>query len=425
MKSTRLLLFLTFLLIIINVFPQKRVIYPFKKFDGKELQEAIDKCYNSGDILILPRNATFKCSNLIALRSNIDGNNSTLMFYGNKIENLCIIEDLIKIERLRIDGINVQDVKNGLFVKSNMKGIGTCYINIDVRNLKSNSEHDVNGISIYKNNTYSHLKNKFYIRANIENIIGKENHIIGDLTGSATGISYYSSSKNSADELILEECNIKNISNHEDSQGIYIGCLENNIQNKVLINKCSITNALKRGVKIQHPNVKITNCYVDNSSIAYDSYAPNTSFKNCNGFNCKIYFHINSNKCLIEHSELIAKTPFPSIQILSCKDIIISNISIQSLMNYPSIEHNIIYINASEVEFNNLKIKGTNKTGSAIVIQGNSHVKIKAGIISYTNTGIYSKYANGDLYIEDVTFKGLSKEYRKVNSYMRMQKNYF
>ncbi len=370
---------------------------------------------------------TYRCDSYLQVKGNVEGNNTTLMFYGTvasgPAKSLVYQEDKGSLRNFTIDGTNVEDVGSGLFVNTDFAQDGTCYYELTIQNISTNSTADqtTNGAVFFKASDASvNLNSDLDIRLRVENVVANGDGGIGDNRGSATGILVSFNGTGTASRVNIHDCYVFNVSSGatpaEDSSGIntYTGDFQVfGSKGVYTISNCDIKQCYKRAVKVQSQNTLIENVVADATSTegAFETYAFNTTFHKCSSLNSSnVAFSTNWRHTTFSDCYVHQVGNDRAVRLYSnSSDTFISKLRILTSSSYASNDIGILDIDTpNPVTIDNVIINCTTDTGSAITITSNaSSADIIISNVQSTGTyyGLHSIDAQGTVKVNNSVFR--------------------
>ena len=237
-------------------------------------------------------NGTYRCSAQIHMKGDVDGQGSTLMFYGSVIPFLVYQNSMGNLRNFTINGANVTSCQVGLQVDTDFVFKNYCSYDIAVKNISnSNNTQPCTGAQFFKGSGSTNLKSLLDIRIQVTNVVATSNGVLGDNGGKATGILVGFNASLSDGNVVVHDCNVDTVSSgganpYEDSDGIHLliaGHESAAGRGLVQVRDCVVRNTKKRGYKIQAPNALVDNCICYGNDVlgGFETYAYNTTFSNC------------------------------------------------------------------------------------------------------------------------------------------------
>ena len=389
-------------------------------------------------LVLLEPNATYKCSAQLNVKGSVDGQYATLEFHSTSFINALVFQDVEgSLRNFTIDGANVTDGNRGLSVDTNYTQTQTCYYDLVVKNISTNStaDHGCTAALFFQNSSdTNNLNPQLDIKIDCENIVANGDNTGGNSRGVARGIHVGFNNTGTDAKVYIHDCTIDTISSggsnfDEDSDGVHVQTADYqtaNAKGTYLIDNVTCYYCYKRGFKVQAPNTTIRNCinYGQNTSEGFATYSANTVYDNCKnllgsntGFSSD-WLDTTMNNC---YAEITGNSHAVALNA-DCERAKINGMTIKSTATFTNNQLSQIIFkgeNASVHTLTNIYMTGTTNTGSGIsfigtctdtpIIDGLYINGFEYGVIGFNNTGRV-RIRNMDL---TVTHSGL---YREGNS---------
>lgn len=388
--------------------------------DTMAIQEALTAA--AGKTLILAQNAVYKCTAGLMISGDINGQGATLKFYGAAISYLVSQSVEASLSDFIIDGANVTSCQAGLFVDTDFVQADKCRWDLTINNISnSNNTQGCSGALIYKSSSASvNLNSDLDIRINVSGVTATGNGTEGDTGGKASGILVAFNGTGCNGNVIIHDSVVKNVSSgatypEEDSDGIHIFQGDFNVETaggKWTVENCSVSDARKRGVKVQAPNAYINNCRATGLMLAgFETYAYYTTFDGCAYRGTRMAFSTSlAGANIVNCFGRGSSTDQPVIAVYSASN----NTKISNSIFIAAVSRVSEYVGvikfypgglgSSTVLDNVTLICGTN-TGSGIYIDGGPHYVTARGVsVEGVRTGAFLYQADGSFTAIDSSF---------------------
>jgi hypothetical protein len=254
-----------------------------------QLQAACDAA--AGKTLLLEPNATYRCTDQIHMKGDVDGQGAMLMFYGAAISYLVYQDSMGSLRNFTIDGDNVSSCQAGLQVDTDFVFTGYCNYDLTIKNISNNNNtQPCSGAQFFKGSGATNLNSYLDIRLQVKNVVATANGIPGDSGGKASGIIVGFNAAGTNGNVVIHDCNVETVSSggvdpYEDSDGIHLLIAGHTTSKLGLyeIRDCVTKDCKKRGYKIQSQNTLVTNCicYGQDTKAGFETYGLNATYFNC------------------------------------------------------------------------------------------------------------------------------------------------
>jgi hypothetical protein len=254
----------------------------------------LNSAFNAGvgKLVKLSPGATYRCTGQIHIKGDVDGQGSTLMFYGTKIQYLVYQDSMGSLRNFTIDGDNVSSCVAGLQVDTDFVFTGYCNYDLSIKNISnSDNTESCSGAQFFKSSSATHLNSFLDIRLQVTSVVATSNGTGGESGGKASGIIVGFNAAGTNGNIVVHDCTVDTVSSggvdpYEDSDGIHMaiaGYVTPPVYGLVQIRNCVVKNAKKRGYKIQAANVMLENCvcYGQDTLAGFETYSYNTTFLTC------------------------------------------------------------------------------------------------------------------------------------------------
>lgn len=320
------------------------------------------------------------------------------------------------IRNISIDGAAVIDATYGIFTDlSFYSPVHEVYSGIIVSNLTSTINAS-NGILIYRASSSAEISGSLTIQnCKIENISG---------SSVAKGIMVSCNNDSPVMSVTIKDNVVDTVTPAYDGDAIHVtnGTYDNSDPavsiGQAVISGNTIRSSLpmKRGIKVQWKNCKVTNNHVfgDNITIGYDTYSYGTVFdgNSYTGSGGEVFNAHGSDMVYISNSSIVFNGSAQVIRLQDSTNCNLSNITIEYNGTASTPELGMIFLeqisNPSTVFATNINIYGTTQQASGFVIKGASRLYLSNSTVHDCAYGIYNQYSSGFCKVDNCDFFGVS-----------------
>jgi len=359
----------------------------------------------AGILTVFEEGATYKVTSGLIAYGAIEGNNSTLMFYGAAIYSLLYTNSAGNIKNFVIDGTNVTSCARGLAVDTDFAQEGWNYYELTIQNISNtDNTQPAEGASFFRFSGATQTTGYFDIKINVFNITATANGVVGDNGGAAMGVGFSCNGPSQNVNVVIHDSIIKNISPAEDSIGIYLLTGDHTLASAkgwYVIQDCEVYDSEKYSYKLQAPNVLVRRCLADNTNKAlsenFTCYGHNVIYQNCVVTNCQGEGFVSHgpgttllNGRVEGDSNATSLRLYPAALNFRCDGLVIETTGTFSPVGFSRMYLDI----GNFADFDNIRISGSTNTGTGIIALGTGKLKLSNVTIIGFERGIEFPYGS-------------------------------
>jgi hypothetical protein len=385
--------------------------------DTAALQAAFNA--GAGQLTVLEPNATYKCTSQVEVKGDVDGMGATLSFYSNSFLNSLVYQNNQgSLKNFTIDGDNAIDISNGLFVDADFVQTATCYYDLTIKNITTNStaNQSTTGALFFQASDASiNFDAAYDIKLNVSNVVANSDGTPGTNRGVAKGIIVAANCAGTNNRVHVHDCKIVGVSSGgtdpaQDSDGIHLTQADYQTagaEGLYVIRDCYTEDCKKRGVKIQAVNATIDNVIVEatDTLASFETYSEKTTFINCKSLNSigtTFTTSFTNTKFINCYGETTANT-LDCVRVYTGADYaVFDDCKFVSTATYATGDFGLIRVyEADSVQISNTELTCSTNTGCSLLIRSAATVKIDNSFFQGGETGINLWQSTGRVIIND------------------------